>query len=150
MRWLVCRRQGWRVALPAQQVIETMRPLHTEPMSEMPPFVLGVAVVRGTPTPVVDVGLLLGAEGGVTRRWVTVSVGSVGERSVALAVDSVEGVRDLPKSAFDAVPPLLRGAAEGVVEAIGALDGQLLAVLEGTHLLTDEQWVALGQQGRGS
>ncbi len=146
-RWLLCRQGGFHVALPTAQVIETMRPLRTESMSEMPPFVVGLAVVRGAAVPVVDVGMLLGGAGQPARRWVTVPVG---ERSVALAVESVEGMRDLPEKCFDAVPPLLRGAADNVVAAIGTLDAQLVVVLEEVRFLTEEQWVAVTAQGRGS
>ena len=143
--WLLCRQTGWRVALPVNQVIETMRPLPLEPVSGMPSFVLGLAIVRGAPVPAVDVGILLGRDRQTARRWVTVRAG---ERSVALAVESVEGVRDLPESSFDAVPPLLRAASENVVAAIGTLDVQLLVALEGTRLFTDEQWLALAAQAR--
>lgn len=143
--WLLCRQTGWRVALPVSQVIETMRPLPLEAVSGMPSFVLGLAIVRGAPVPAVDVGILLGRDRQPARRWVTVRAG---ERCVALAVESVEGVRDLPESSFDAVPPLLRAASENVVAAIGTLDVQLLVALEGTRLFTDQQWLALAAQAR--
>jgi len=145
--WLVCRQGACRVALPRPQVIETMRPLHVDPMSAMPPFVLGVSIVRGTPVPVVDVGILLGRGGPAAGRWVTVPVGN---RSVALAVESVEGMQELPAEAFEAVPPLLRSAGDGAIAAIGALDAQLVVVLEGARLLTEEQWLAFTAHGRGA
>jgi purine-binding chemotaxis protein CheW len=145
-RWLVCSEGTCCVALPAGQVIETMRPLRVEPMPEMPGFVLGVAVVRGAPVPVVDMGIFLGGAGGTARRWVTVKAG---DRTVALALEAVDGVRDLPENSFEAVPPLLRGAARDAVLAVGALDGQLLVVLEGARLLTAEQWLALTADGNG-
>ena len=62
--WLLCRQAGCYVALPAAQVVETMRPLGTDSVPEMPPFVLGLAIVRGAAVPVVDVGTLLGKVGG--------------------------------------------------------------------------------------
>jgi purine-binding chemotaxis protein CheW len=145
--WLVCHQGPYRVALPSAQVLETMRPLRIDPMSAMPPFVRGLAVVRGAPVPVVDVGILLGNGGRAAGRWVTVSVG---QRSVALAVESIAGVQELPGDVFDDVPPLLRGAGDGVVAAIGALDAQLLVVLEGARILTEEQWLAAEAQGPGT
>jgi purine-binding chemotaxis protein CheW len=145
--WLVCDQGACRVAFPRAHVIETMRPLRIDPMSAMPPFVLGLAVVRGAPVPVVDVGLLLGSGGKAAGRWVTVQVGP---RSVAFAVESVAGMQELPADVLEQVPPLLRGAGDGVVASIGALDAQLLVVLEGARLLTEEQWLAVTAQGAGA
>jgi purine-binding chemotaxis protein CheW len=141
--WLLCRQGGSRIALPAAQVLETMRPLPTDAVPEMPPFVLGLAVVRGSAVPVVDAGTLLGRVGDTVGRWVTVSLG---ERRVALAVESVEGVQRLPSGTLERLPPLLRGASERVVAAVQALDGQLLVVLEAGRLFTEDAWLALVAQ----
>jgi purine-binding chemotaxis protein CheW len=138
--WLLCRQGGCCVALPAEHVVETMRPLPTDSVPEMPLFVLGVAVIRGTAVPVVDVGTLVGKTGATASRWVTVSVG---ERYVALAVESIDGVRSLPPDTLEAVPPLLRGAADTVVAAVRALDRELLLALEAGRLFSEDQWLAL-------
>jgi purine-binding chemotaxis protein CheW len=143
--WLLCRQGGCCVALPAEQVLETMRPLPTDSVPEMPPFVLGLAVVRGTAVPAVDVGILLGKTGTRAGRWVTVSVG---ERCVALAVESIEGVRSLPPNTLEAVPPLLRGAADTVVAAVRALDRELLLALEAGRLFSEDEWLAFAAPKR--
>ena len=41
-------------AIPLDYVAETMRPLPIEPVAGTPGFVRGVSVIRGAPTPVVD------------------------------------------------------------------------------------------------
>ena len=46
-------------AFPLQHVAETMRPLPIEPIAGTPGFVRGVSVIRGVPTPVVDLKALL-------------------------------------------------------------------------------------------
>ena len=46
-------------AIPLQHVAETMRPLPIEPVAGTPGFVRGVSVIRGAPTPVVDLRALL-------------------------------------------------------------------------------------------
>ncbi|MFL5302954.1 MAG: chemotaxis protein CheW, partial [Anaeromyxobacteraceae bacterium] len=52
-------RAGSRLcALPLACVVETLRPLHTSPLAGTPACVSGVAVVRGAPTPVVDLDAL--------------------------------------------------------------------------------------------
>jgi len=57
---LVCRVVELVCALPLEAVIETMRPLPIDALGAMPPFVLGVSVIRGAPVVVVDAGLLVG------------------------------------------------------------------------------------------
>jgi purine-binding chemotaxis protein CheW len=130
-------------ALPAENVIETMRPLPYERIAGTPDFVLGAAVVRGVPTPIVDVGALLGmsAERDRARRWLALRVGS---RIVALAVHDVLGVRRLSRSSMSAAPPpLLSTAARGAVTALSMLDGELLVVLETARLFPVDMWSAI-------
>ena len=57
---LVFRAGSMLCALRLADVIETMRPLGTRPLAGTPAFVRGVSIVRGVPTPVVDVARLLG------------------------------------------------------------------------------------------
>lgn len=130
-------RPGALAALAAEHVIETMRPLPCDPVAGAPPFVVGVAVIRGRPTPVVDVGALVGApHDAPAARWITVAVG---DRVVGLAVADVVGVRRLNgDAAAGAMPPLLSDAARGAVSALGVLDGELLLVLQGATLVPDD------------
>jgi purine-binding chemotaxis protein CheW len=128
-------------------VLEIMRPLPIEPIRGMSSFVRGVSIIRGLPTPVVDLGAVLGAPGGGAERIVTLRLG---ERQVALSVDAVLGVRDLELSSIQELPPLLRGAAKDVVEAIGTLDEQFLMVLQAGRELPDEVWQVLAAQELGS
>lgn len=126
-------------AVPLTRVIETMRPLPTEGIAGTPSFVLGVAIVRGIPTPVVDLGAILGAppqhKG---ARFVTVRAGS---RQVALLVGTVLGIRDLDAlTATQELPPLLEGTPQAVIERIGTLDERFLVVLQEAWKLPDEVW----------
>src|SRR6516164_1883705 len=85
---------GARVcAVPLANVIETMRPLPIEMISDAPPFVRGVSIIRGIPTPVVDLGAVLGTGNQyAAERLVTVRSG---DKQVALLVDTVLGIREL-------------------------------------------------------
>jgi len=133
---LVCRVEARLCALPLEHAVETMRPLAVEPVVGAPPFVRGLAVVRGEPLPVVDAARLLGLQEGPIGRFVTVAVGV---RRVALAVDAVVGVRRFPPGSLRALPPLLHEAAGDVVDAIGLLDSALLLVLRSARLLPDDE-----------
>lgn len=115
-------------ALPLATVIETMRPLPVEPVSGAPPFVIGVAVIRGEPVTVVDLGRMIDPTAtGAIARFVTLRVG---DRRVAVALQDVLGVRSIPEADLRRMPPLLSQAAAGLVSALGTLDRQLLMVLD--------------------
>jgi purine-binding chemotaxis protein CheW len=132
---LVCRVQMRLCALPLEHVVETLRALPIEPVAGAPPFVLGLAVIRGAPLPVVDSGRLLGLDGARAERFVIVMAGN---RRVALAVDNVVGIRAVAPESLVALPPLLHAAESDVISAIGLLDAELLLVLRNTSLLPDE------------
>ncbi|MGB0890635.1 MAG: chemotaxis protein CheW, partial [Solirubrobacterales bacterium] len=115
-------------AFSAGDVVETMRPLDPEPLHNMPPYMLGIAVIRGLPTPVVDLALLLGdAKTQTTRRYVSIRV--EGDRVVALAVPTVPKLRSLASAELTDIPPLLAHADEERIARLGKLDEKLLLVL---------------------
>lgn len=131
-------------AVPLTHVIETMRPLPVEPISGVPSFVQGISIIRGIPTPVVDLGALLGTACEQAGRFVTLRVG---DRQVALSVDAVLGVRDLNTiMTIRELPPLLQKVSKDVVETIGTLDEQVLMILRAGWELPDEVWHALAAQ----
>lgn len=143
---VLCRSGLLRCALPVSEVVETLRPLPLRPVAGAPPAVLGVAIVRGEPTPVVDLAAAIGAPAGVAPgRFVVVRAG---ERRVALAVGEVLGVRALDAARLRELPPLLRDARDGAVESIATLDGELVAVIAGARVLPADDLAALLGAGR--
>jgi purine-binding chemotaxis protein CheW len=140
--WLMCRIHDRLLAVPLTQVVETMRPLPMRPISGVPPFVLGVSVIRGAPTPVVDVGSVLGVPGGRAGRFVTITLD---DRLVALAVESVLGIRTMDGAALVGLPPLLSVLDHTVLSAIGTLDSDLLLVLGDARLVTDDVWARIDE-----
>ena len=144
---LICRVQGRLCGLPLEHVLETMRPLPTEGIAGAANFVRGLAVIRGAPVPVIDTARLLGVTDAHADRFITVNAG---ERVVALAVDSVLGVRAVPALSLRELPPLLLDAAAQAVAAIGLLDAELLLVLRSACLLPDEAWGAGIAPGAGA
>ena len=147
-RLLACRVGTKICGLPFDRVIETMRPLPTEPLAQMAGFVSGVALIRGRPTPVVDARKLLGSDGEPPpERYVTLSVGdAAAPRVAALAVDAVLGVRDVATETLESLPGLLRDERSEAVAALGTLDAELLLVLEGARLLPEAIWQGLEQE----
>src|SRR5882724_703813 len=131
-------------ALPLAHVIETMRPLPIESLADVPSFVRGVAIIRGIPTPVVDLGAMLGRLNECVERFVIVRIG---QKQIALSVSTVLGIRDLePAMMIQELPSLLKGASKDVVEEIGTLDEQVLLILREGWELPAEVWQALTVQ----
>jgi purine-binding chemotaxis protein CheW len=144
---LVTRVGGVACALPIADVIETIRPLPVEPIGRANDRTLalidGLAMIRGAPVPVVDARRLLGVAGAAAERFVVVRVA---ERRVALAVDAVLDVRRIEAEALSSLPPLLRNAQRELVSAIGALDRELLVVLDAARVLPDDSWHAFDER----
>jgi purine-binding chemotaxis protein CheW len=141
--FLVARVGGRLCAFDVAHVLETMRPLPVEPMPGAPPFVTGLSLVRGTPTPVIDLAAWMGISSTPPTRFVSVVAGA---RHVALAVTAVTGVRPLDPEQLQAVPPLVREAAAEHVQLVGTLDADLLLVLSAARLLPDDTWPAAPQE----
>jgi purine-binding chemotaxis protein CheW len=137
---LLCRVGNLLCALPLESVEEAMRPMAVDAIAGVPAFVRGLAVIRGVPIPVIDAGTLLTGVASHPTRFVTLKTGS---RRIALAVDSVVGVVDIPPGSLEALPLLFQDASLDVISAIGTLDTDLLLVLQGTRLIPEELWSVL-------
>jgi len=125
-----------------------MRPLPVVPLPGSAAFVLGLTIVRGTPAPVVDARRLLGPtvasfsddSSPPASRFIAIKLA---QRTAVLAVDAVLGIRPLPAGMLASIPPLLRGAQAELVSVVGALDAELLLVLEAARLIPDSIWDAI-------
>jgi purine-binding chemotaxis protein CheW len=133
-RLLVVTGGAHRVGIPLASVRETSRALALAPLRGAPPFVLGLAVMRGASVPVVDLGALLGGNTSTAEpaRFVRLELDG---RSVALAVTHVEGVLAFESSDFSAMPPLFARAAGATLEALTQNDAALLFVLSAARLV---------------
>jgi chemotaxis signal transduction protein len=86
--------------------------------------------------PVVSLSGLLGVENAAPAgRYVSLRLG---ERHAVLAVESVEGIRDL--QAPGAIAPLLGAVEHEAVKAVTAHDAELLFVLDAAKLVPEAAW----------
>jgi len=131
--------------LPLPSVIETFRPLPIEPVPGPLAFVRGVSILRGIPTPVIDLGALLGNSAGQATRFVTLRVG---DRQAAISVGAVRGVREIDSPTLRNLPPLLHGTSNDMIDAIGTLDERVLMVLRDSWQLPEEVWHGLQDTGK--
>src|SRR3954469_9299606 len=124
---LVFRAGPLLCALALDEVIETMRPLQTRPLAGTPAFVLGISVLRGVPTPVIDVARLLSGGDGETERYVAVCT----ERgAVALATGPIIGIRAIGADAAGAHPALLTGGGSCLVAGVATAGAEPLLLLQ--------------------
>ncbi len=133
--WLLCRTGAQLCAIPIEHVIETMRVLPIEVVSRTPRYVRGLCIIRGSPVPVVDPGLLFGDQATQIGRLVVIRTGS---RIISLAVETVLGIWAIGAETFSHLPPLLRDAATDTIDAIGTLDAELLFVLRTARIVPDD------------
>jgi purine-binding chemotaxis protein CheW len=142
---LVFRAGPLLCALRLDEVIETMRPMETLPLAGTPPFVLGISVLRGVPTPVIDLCRLLG--GGRCedpQRYVTVRT----ERgAVAMATGPVLGIRAVDADEAGGHPALLGGAAGRLVAGVGTIGAEPLLLVQSMRAVPDEVWEAAAAAG---
>ena len=108
--------------------------LPVEPLADAPAFMQGLAVIRGAPVAVVDLGRLLGQAKTAPARIVTARVGG---RILGLSVTNVLGVRRADEVGPHAAVPLLREAAREAVSTIGALDSEALLFLDGLRVVAE-------------
>jgi purine-binding chemotaxis protein CheW len=139
--FLLCRAGSNFCALPLDRVAEIMRALPIEAVAGAPRYVCGLSIIRGAPAPIVDIGLLLGEQPTRAERLVAIRVGN---RTVALAVDAVLGIRTIAEACE--LPPLLREASEAIA-AIGTLDSALLFFLRTARVVPEDLLVHLRADG---
>jgi len=83
---------GERYGLPVERVAEILRPRPITPVPRTPPWVLGIAGLRGVVLPVLDLALRLGLEPGPESRHQRIVVVRDGEELLGFRVDRVVGV----------------------------------------------------------
>ena len=136
---LVFRAGSLLCALPLDEVVETMRPLPTHRLAGTPAFVLGVSILRGVPTPVIDVARLLGGGSAEPARYLTVRTG---RGTIAFATGAVLGIRSTTADAGAQHAALLGAASDGLLAGVGRIGAEPLLLLQSMRVVSDDVWAA--------
>lgn len=132
-----------------QDINETLRPLTLEAFANLPSFILGLSTIRGIQTPVMSLKKFLegthqennNSSNEVKKLiWVTLKVNGL---QVAIEVDSISGIFEIPTDALQNMPPLLAHAHSDSIALCGMLDNNLLLILQSTRLIPKEVWQKL-------
>ena len=116
-------------ALPASVVVQMEDYAGASAVPGSPAFVAGVVQLRGKVVPVVDLRLRFGLEP-TELSGRRVVVGEIGDRRVALLVDSAREVASLRPSHLKPPPKLLEAEGRGFVRWVTQIDGRLVLVLD--------------------
>ncbi len=141
---LVFRAGPLLCALQLDEVIETMRPLETRALAGTPTFVRGITVLRGVPTPVIDVSRLLGGGTAEPERYLAVRTD---RGAVALATGEVLGIRNVEAEPAGGHPALLSSGNTRLVAGVGTLATEPLLLLQSMRAVPDEVWEAAAAAG---
>ncbi|MEU4692901.1 chemotaxis protein CheW [Actinoplanes sp. NPDC023714] len=131
-------------AFPLDEVVETMRPLRTRPLAGTPPYVRGLTILRGMPSPVVDVTRLLTGEIAEVERYVAVRAG---RGVVACATGPVLGVQEIEVEPAEGPAAALSGVvSKALIAGVGRIGTDPLVLLRGVRAVPDEVWEAAGTE----
>jgi purine-binding chemotaxis protein CheW len=136
---LVFRAGPLLCALRLDEVVEIMRPLVVRHLAGTGSYVLGVTIMRGVPTPVIDVARLVGGEPAAVARFVAVRT----ERGpIAFATGEVLGIRAAAPDAAAQHSALLGGASSRLVAGVGTIGAEPVLLLQSLRVVPDEVWAA--------
>lgn len=131
-RFLAFQLAGESFAVPLTRVLETERMPKRTNVPGLPAFVMGVANLRGSVLPLVDLAMLLELEsnGRPHDARILVVKPSADDSPVALVVDALQGVALLAREELHRTPRWLDSRATPFLEGIGSHKGRLLSVLD--------------------
>jgi len=125
-------------ALPASQVLQLESFEGATPVPGTLSHVTGIVQVRGRIVPVIDLRLLFG-EGAVSPGLDTrIIVAELGERTVALRVDSSREVLQLTAEQVQPPPAVVNERSRGFVRAVARVGNRLLMILNLEQVLGED------------
>jgi purine-binding chemotaxis protein CheW len=132
------------------KVIEIVGMMEITAVPRMPPFVKGVANLRGKVVPVVDLRLKFDMpESGPTESRCIIVV-SIGEAEIGIIVDNVSEVLEMSADEIEETPSFGVDVDTRFILGMGKAGGRITILLEIDKLLTEQDVIALVDAESGS
>lgn len=130
-------------AIDVMRVFEVLRAVEVRSVPNAPDFVEGVVAVRDAVIPVIDMRKRFSLPAVEEENSSRLLVVATGDSRVALVVDDVPGVAELPDGVISQAPEFFRGLAGRYLEGI-ARDGERLVILLNLdEILSSKEKIAL-------
>lgn len=130
------------------RVYEVIRYPAVRALPQMPPFLEGVAELRGSVLPVVDLRKRFGIEPGPPAPETRVIVIDLSGERVGLVVDRVVGVARLAVDQIRPAPKFFKGLAARYLEGVVNREDRNVIVLNTDEILTSKEKIQLRGAGR--
>ncbi len=137
-------------AIDVMKVFEVLKSTDVRSVPKAPDFVEGIVGIRDAVIPVIDMrkrfSLPERASGDVGRLLIV----ATDDQKVALVVDDVPGVVELPLDSISAAPEFFRGLAGRYLEGIAQDDQRLIILLNLDEILSSKEKIALEKMIKGA
>lgn len=140
--FVVFELDGFLYALPLAQVRRVVPALEPTPLPQAPPIVLGAIDLAGEIIPALDMRPRFGLAQRPMRVSDQLLIAETDQRSLALLIDRVTEVRELPVEAILPAGSLLPGLER--LEGVTPLEGGLVLIHDLERLLSLEEHAAIG------
>jgi len=103
------------------------------------PYIKGIINLRGTVIPIYNLRSKFSLPDIQTTDTTSLLITAVGEVSLAIWVDEVEGIFDIAKEDTFAIPAIVKGSETGYIHEFAHLKEGLAIILDAYNLLSDEE-----------
>ncbi|SEO93037.1 chemotaxis protein CheW [Aquisalimonas asiatica] len=132
---------GQRFASPMAEVAELLKYPELAPVPRTRPWVRGMANVRGTLLPIMDLNGFMGEHNSSLTRLSRVLVIPIENAYTGLLVDEVFGLRHFPREALDGVPEDVPGSCAPFVTGSVTHHGERWLLFSMRALVDDPQFL---------
>lgn len=121
------------------QGIEKVQKLDVVRIPNSVPYIKGIINLRGLVIPVYNIRSKFGLEDVSTTDATSLLITTVGEVTLAIWVDEVEGIFDIESEQMFPAPIIIKNAETRYILKIAHMEKGLAIILDAYHLLSDEE-----------
>ncbi len=140
IRWVTFQLGQEVYGVVVKNVREILRINNISPVPGAPDYIVGITNIRGNVVSVIDgrsrINLPLAEHTDLSRMIVMESKDDI----VAVVVDRVADIIDLPESLVNASPKLAKGSSSKYISGVMSREDELIIILDSEKFITDEQY----------